>query len=279
MSAIPLQDSQPLFSANRVIRLAAVEPREHTGMKEMFDLIGVPLGQGDRAPGMPLNMRRLQAGETLFFEGAPAASIYVVRTGSFKAFHTAEDGYEQVVGFVHRGNLLGCDALAGECHLVAAVALEEASVFAIALADFFALSESHPAFGRGVMRAVSNAMIDLTQLADMMAAVAAEVRLARFLIHISQQTSTGGQPARHLRLQMTRRDIGSYLGVAHETISRSFTALADLHLVNVEQRTVEILDLAALQQFAQGTRAPAKLHCSSLPGAGKRPRQALCGVA
>ncbi|MDM0117917.1 helix-turn-helix domain-containing protein [Variovorax sp. J22R133] len=93
------------------------------------------------------------------------------------------------------------------------------------------LAQSQPAFDRGVMRAVGTAMLDPTRLAAMMGAVAAEVRLARFLIHLSQRLPVLGHAPGHLRLQMTRRDIGSCLGVAHETISRSFTVLSDLRLV------------------------------------------------
>jgi CRP/FNR family transcriptional regulator len=95
----------------------------------------------------------------------------------------------------------------------------------------------------------------------MMAAVASEVRLARFLVHLSRRSSDHGQPADHLHLRMTRRDIGSYLGVAHETISRSFGALADAALIAVDQRRVEILDFEALRRYGQGTRAPARAEC------------------
>lgn len=245
------------------LRFAGAERSERSVVQEMLELLGVAAAEGQRMPEVHLAVRRLRTGQSLFFEGAAATSIYVVCAGTFKAFHTAEDGYEQVFGFARRGDLLGCDALSGERHRMATVALEDASVYVIALPDFDALAQSLPAFHRGVIRAVSSAMTDLTQLADMMAAVAAEVRLARFLMHLSQRMAACGQSARCLRLLMTRRDIGSYLGVAHETISRSFAALAALHLVKVEQRKVEILDLAALQRFALGTRATAKADFSA----------------
>lgn len=257
MNNVPALDVHSRVPADR-LRLAGVERSERSVVDEMLELLGVVAGEGRRTPEIPLAVRRLQAGQSLFFEGAAATSIYVVRAGTFKAFHTAADGYEQVFGFARRGDLLGCDALSGDRHRMATVALEDASVYVIALPDFYALAQGLPDFYRGVMRAVGSAMTDLTQLADMMAAVAAEVRLARFLVHLSQRMAACGQSARCLRLLMTRRDIGSYLGVAHETISRSFAALAALQLVKVEQRKVEILDLAALRRFAQGTRAPAK---------------------
>ncbi len=197
----------------------------------------------------------------LFLEGGRASSICVVRRGSFKVFRTDEDGYEQVLAFATRGDMLGCDALCGDRHLMAAAALEDASVLSLSLADFFALAQGMPSFHRGAMRVVSNSLVGLTRLSDMMAAVATEVRLARFLVHLSRRSSVHGQPAERLHLQMTRRDIGSYLGVTHETVSRSFGALADAALIAVDQRWVEILDLEALWRYGQGTRAPAKAQC------------------
>jgi CRP/FNR family transcriptional regulator len=261
MNTHPLRESLAGIPRGCGAQPAGIVPEGRTGLHDLIGLIGligVPAANGQQATMQVPAVRRLQAGELLIIEGAPAASIYIARTGTFKVFRTAEDGYEQVFGFLRRGDLLGCDALSGERHQMATVALEDASVFAIAFPDFLALTNSHPAFGRGVMRAVSSAMIELTRLSDMMAPVSAEVRLARFLVHLSQQLSSCGQSATCLRLEMTRRDIGSYLGVAHETISRSFAALADACLVEVEQRKVRILDLDALQRYAQGTRAPVK---------------------
>jgi CRP/FNR family transcriptional regulator len=258
MNILPMHDTPIRSPMNGRMRAAGADPREWTCLHELFELIGVSVGDIEQMPVAQPTVRRLQAGEMLFTEGTPTTSIYVVRTGTFKLFRTAEDGYEQVFGFVRRGDLLGCDALSGDRHLLATVALEDASVLAIALPDFYALAQQLPAFDRGAMRAVSHSMIDLIRLSDMMAAVAAEVRLARFLVHLSQRMSASGQSARCLRLQMTRRDIGSYLGVAHETISRSFAALAEAGLIEVEQRKVEILDLDALQQYAQGARVPAR---------------------
>jgi CRP/FNR family transcriptional regulator, anaerobic regulatory protein len=259
--------------------LAGVDPGGRTSLHDLFGLIGVPVGEGQQLPAALLAVRRVQAGESLIIEGAPATSIYIVRTGTFKVFRTAEDGYEQVFGFGRRGDLLGCDALSGERHQVATVALEDASVFAIAFQDFLALTISYPALGRGVMRAVSKAMIDLTRLSDMMAPVSAEVRLARFLVHLSQQLSSCGQSATCIRLEMTRRDIGSYLGVAHETISRSFAALADAGLVEVEQRKVRIIDFDALQRYAQGTRAPAKPLGRAFPATPRLHAEAAVALA
>lgn len=281
MDILPMRDTpvQSIHSPMRgATRIAGTDRGEWTSLHEVFDLIGVSDVDVQQMPVPLPAVRRLRAGEVVYMEGAPTSSIYVIRTGTVKLFRTAEDGYEQVFGFVRRGDMLACDALSGERHMMSAVALEDASVLSIALSDFYALAQHLPAFDRGVMRAVSHSMIDLIQLSDMMAAVASEVRLARFLVDLSRRMSASAQSARSLRLQMTRRDIGSYLGVAHETISRSFAALAEAGLIEVEQRKVEILDPDGLQHYAQGTRAPVKAEFRA-PQAASRPRRRLALAA
>ena len=89
-----------------------------------------------------------------------------------------------------------------------------------------------------------------------MAAVAAEVRLARFLVQSSARATEAGRSPRRLRLPMSRRDIASYLGVAHETVSRAFGALAHAGLVQVNNRDVDVLDMAGLEACARVTRGP-----------------------
>ena len=156
---------------------------------------------------MVVPLRRLHAGEMLFYEGAQVESIYFVRAGTFKTFRTAEDGYEQVLGFSGRAEVLGFDALCMHHHPNAAVALEDASVYSVQVRDLYTLGQRLPALDRVVHLAASRALARRGELADVMAAVAAEVRLARFLVQLSQRMAACGQspypipsahgPARH----------------------------------------------------------------------------------
>lgn len=224
------------------------------GLAELLQL----LGTGDTArcadAQMPVAVRRRHEGEALFHEGAPAEGIYFVRAGTFKLLRTGEDGYEQVLGFAGRGELLGFDAIGLGHYANEAIALEESSVYVVLLHDYFSVNPRIPELDGAVFRAVSAALQQRGEMADMMAAVAAETRLARFLLQLSRRMAAGGQSARCLHLRMGRRDIASYLGVAHETVSRSFTSLVASGLVSVNNRDVEILDMAELRAFSQGTR-------------------------
>lgn len=231
-----------------------------SSMLDLLALIDAHVDDPVAAASYPAALRRLHTGETLFHEGSPANSIYFVRAGTFKIFATAEDGYEQVLGFALRTELLGFDALCLEHHPTAAVALEESSVYGIPVRDLFALGLRIPALDRQIHRATSVALGHSLDLADVMAAVSAEVRLARFLVQWSRRMAGFGQSPRRFHLRMSRRDIASYLGVAHETVSRSFSTLQNWSLLDVTNRDVEILDLQALNRLARSTRKTLDEH-------------------
>ena len=223
---------------------------------DLLRLLGTDSDVPGAAADLPLVLRQLHAGDALFHEGAHADAVYFVRAGTFKTFCTAEDGYEQVLGFCGRTEVLGFDAICMGSHPTAAVALEDSSVYVLPVRDVFELGRRVPGLDRAIATAVSRALTYRAELAEVMAAVAAEVRLARFLVRLSQRMQACGQSPRRLRLRMSRRDIASHLGVAHETVSRAFHALSDAALVQVSNREVEIVDMHELKVFARATRRP-----------------------
>jgi CRP/FNR family transcriptional regulator, anaerobic regulatory protein len=202
----------------------------------------------------PVALRQVSAGAALFHEGGTAESVGFIQVGSFKLFTTAEDGYQQVIGFAERAEVLGFDALCTGRHPSAAQALEDAWVYNVRVPDLLALCHDVPALGRALHLASSRQLAKRSELADVMAAVATEVRLARFLMHMAGQMESLGRSPRRFVLRMTRRDLASHLGVAHETVSRSFTALTQWGCVRVDVREVEIIDFDRLREFSRCTR-------------------------
>ncbi|QHE86233.1 Crp/Fnr family transcriptional regulator [Hydrogenophaga sp. BPS33] len=216
------------------------------------DTTGIPDTQ--QAAEMAVSLRRVPAGATLIHMGASSDALYFVCSGTFKIFRTDEDGYEQVLAFAGRREVLAFDALCMETHPTAASALEDSTVYVIRKVELHDFSRSVPAFEHELQRAGSRALGRTNELAELMAAVAAEVRLARFLLLLSRRMATNGQSPRRFHLRMGRRDIASILGVAHETVSRSFTALVAARLVHVSDRDVEILDMDGLKAYSRSTR-------------------------
>lgn len=225
-----------------------------TTIADLLRMTGVPVAPSDDAARMPVTLRKVHAGESLVHEGAPAEALFFVCAGTFKVFRTDEDGYEQVLAFALRSEVLGFDALCMETYPVAISALEESTVYVVTRCDIPQLCEALPSFGLMLQRSGSLTLARSRELVDIMAAVASEVRLARFLIQHSRRMADCGQSPHRFLLRMGRREISSLLGVAHETVSRSFTTLSSLGLVRVCIREVEILDMDGLGAFARSTR-------------------------
>lgn len=202
----------------------------------------------------PVALRRLRAGATLVRDGAPLECLYFVREGSLKRERVREDGYLQVLGVAAPGDVIGFAAICTRRHTNAVVALEDCSVYAITLTELDDLRARLPALDRALQRIVSAQLARSADLVDVMSAVAAEVRLARFLLLYAARVSGHGHPPNRFRLSLSRRDIASLLGVAHETVSRSFGELIDWGCLRVSRRDVEILDLDGLADLARNTR-------------------------
>ncbi len=216
-----------------------------------------PTGRGS---DIQLNLRVVRAGQTLVYEGTRADSLFVVRSGTLKVCRIDHDGYEQVLAFAMRGEVLCFEVLCMASHPAAIVALEDSIVFVIPRRQIEALGAASPLFAVALQQAGSLALSRSRELVDILAAVASDVRLARFLLLHSRRMSECGQSPRQFRLRMGRRDIASLLGVAHETVSRGFGALAAMGLLRVEDRDVEILDMARLAAFTRSTRRPVALE-------------------
>jgi CRP/FNR family transcriptional regulator len=229
-------------------------------LSDLFELLGHTRAHLSGFDNVAISTRRVRVGSVLFHEGAQATHIHFVRVGAFKCVQTAEDGYEQVLSFCFKGETLGFDALCNGTHPCSAIALEDSTVLSVPLQDMFDWSQKLPDLNHLLNVAVSRELTRRSDIAGMMAAVGAEVRLARFLLHLGKRMAAFGRSSRHMYLRMTRRDIASHLGVAHETVSRSFTALADWGYIRVLNRDVEVLDPDGLRAYSLITRGLVDPH-------------------
>jgi CRP/FNR family transcriptional regulator len=252
--------------------VGGVEESSRRGLSEVVALLGgIPGDSGDA--GVPVALRRVMQGAALLLEGAESGSLYIVRSGSLKSFRTLEDGYEQVIALAQIGELLGAEALHGGRQPATVVALEDSTVYVLPVRDLPILRRQDSQLDFALERALSRQLVRAAETTAMAAAVASEVRLARFLIWLSGRMSEIGQSPHRLLLRMGRREIASLLCVAHETVSRAFTTLAEQGLLRVDRRDVHLLDLGRLRELARCTRglpqdgAAAKrcLHQAGLP--------------
>lgn len=206
-----------------------------------------------------LMTRRVFTGHALVLEGGHSEALYFVGAGTFKTGQTDTEGYEQVQGFSIKGDVIGLEALHCGCSDCSAIALEDSMVAVVPIADLTRAAQSVPALARLLNRAITRELRERSATQYLMAAASAEVRVVRFLLRMADRQVQLGFSSRHVRLLMSRRDIASFLGVAHETVSRSLTALAHWDCVHVAHREIEIIDLAGMQALQRMTRGTPRM--------------------
>ena len=190
--------------------------------------------------------RRLATGESLYLEGDKFQSIYAVRSGTFKSSLTLADGREQVSGFHLAGELMGLDGLASGKHASTAVALEDTEVCAIPYANLNAAAAQSASLQLTVAKLMSREIVREHSLMMLLGSMNAEERLSAFLLNLSQRLKARGYSPSEFHLRMSRAEIGSYLGMKLETVSRTFSAFQAQGLLEVDKKHIRITDHAGL---------------------------------
>lgn len=192
----------------------------------------------------------IQKGEALFKAGDELKSLYAIRSGTIKSYTITEQGDEQITGFHLAGDLVGFDAIFRQHHPSFAQALETSMVCEIPYEILDELAGKMPKLRQQVLRLMSNQIMGDQEMILLLSKKNAEERLAAFLHRLSVRFSERGFSPREFRLSMTRGDIGNYLGLTVETISRLLGRFQKLELIRVKGKYITILDSAALAQMA-----------------------------
>ena len=209
------------------------------------------LGQLDDLVGARKAVKR---GEALFHAGEPFKAVYAVRTGFFKTCVSSEDGRDQVTGFQMAGELLGLDGISTDHHACDAVALEDSQVCVIPYSQLEELSREFSDLQHQFHKIMSREIVRDHGVMLLLGSMRAEERLAAFLLNLTQRLHARGFSASALVLRMTREEIGSYLGLKLETVSRTFSKFQDEGLLEVKQRDIRILDAEGLRALVNTSR-------------------------
>ena len=206
----------------------------------------MPLGLSDsemvRVDDMVATRRKVLRGDNLFRNGDKFNALYAIRTGFFKTRISAEDGRDQVTGFQMAGEIIGLDGIVSDHHTCDAVALEDAEVCVMPFDRIEELSREITSLQRHVHKIMSREIVRENGVMLLLGSMRAEERLAAFLLNLVQRLHARGFSQSELVLRMTREEIGSYLGLKLETVSRTFSKLVDDGIVEVKQRHVRILN-------------------------------------
>ncbi|MDR3428622.1 MULTISPECIES: fumarate/nitrate reduction transcriptional regulator Fnr [Silvimonas] len=193
--------------------------------------------------------RPIKRGEALYRAGEPFHALYAVRLGFFKTSIVSEDGREQVTGFHMNGELMGMDAISTDHHTCDAVALEDSEVCELPFAEIESMSRRIPNLQRHLYKMMSREIVRDHGVMLLLGNMKAEERIAAFLLNLSQRFALRGYSHSSFHLRMTREEIGSYLGLKLETVSRTLSRFQDNGLIRVQNRLIELKDTEGLKQL------------------------------
>ncbi len=193
--------------------------------------------------------RSVKRGTTLFHSGERFSSLYAIRTGFFKTTVATPDGREQVTGFQMAGEIIGLDGIVNDKHTCDAVALEDAEVCVMPFERLEELSREVNALQHHVHKIMSREIVREHGVMLLLGSMRAEERVAAFLLNLVKRLHARGFSRSELVLRMTREEIGSYLGLKLETVSRTFSKFVDEKIVEVKQRHLKIIDADALSRI------------------------------
>ncbi len=204
----------------------------------------------DRLDNIIQRSKPLRKGEHVYRESEPFTSVFAVRSGSVKAYKITGDGKEQITGFYFPGELLGVDGIAYYRHSVSAKALETAAVCEIPFKRLEELSTTLPSLQRHFFKLMSQEITQDQQLITLLSKNSAEQRIASLLLSISARSARLKLSATSFRLPMSRTDIGNYLGLTVETVSRIFSRLQKAGLLDVENKEIRMLEIDKVRKMA-----------------------------
>ena len=202
------------------------------------------IDQLDKAFG---TRRRIKRQQFLYRAGDLFESIFAIRSGSFKTDIVLEDGRAQVTGFQMIGEILGLDGISNDVHACNAVALEDSEICAIPFARLESLSREIHTLQRHFHKVMSREIVRDHGVMMLLGTMRAEERLAAFLLNLSQRFTARGFSHTEFYLRMTREEIGSYLGLKLETVSRAFSRFQEEGHIAVQQKHVRILNVDGLK--------------------------------
>lgn len=238
---------------NRVVSIESIKVAcKNCGLGALCLPMGLAPADVEKLEKIIKRNRPLHRNDHLFREGDLFQSLYVVKTGTIKTYLPREDGGEQVLGFHLPGEVIGLDAIQDEQHNCSAKVLETSAVCELPFNRLEELSQVIPSLQRQMFRLLSKEIAEESKMLTLLGKKNAEERLASFLVSLSSRLKRRGFSATDFYLSMSRNEIGNYLGLAVETVSRLFTRFQDDNVVRVDRKHIELIDFDRLEAIAKG---------------------------
>lgn len=247
----------------QVIRSSKVASREYiyreqgtvwSTLEDVCHLLQLKTSIKDETLAALFKHRHLKPGEQAYSVGQEFDALYVVNAGFLKTALFDHEGNERVVSFPMKGDLLGTDGIWTDRHSSDVVALSDCDLIIIPFKQLLTLGHACQELEHIVYRVVSRQIVQENINLATLGSLRSDARVACFLVMEAQRHAALGFSRYSFRLRMARREIGSYLGLTLETVSRSLSALHTAGLIYIDQRDIVILQDDKLRSFQQWTR-------------------------
>jgi CRP/FNR family transcriptional regulator len=234
-------------SAVRPDETLPMSGRIWSGLSEICDLLHIQ--SAVTAEDLLFPHIRYKVGQRIYTAGQEFESLFIVRSGFLKSQMCDDFGNEQVLHFPMEGDLLGADGIHTGRHQSEAVALTDCVVIPVRFKKFLSLAKTCPEFEIALCSYISRDLIGKYSMVRLLSGLNAEMKVAYFLISLSQRYADLGYSNKCFNLRMTRQDMGNYLGLSLETVCRMLTGLGALRLISVDQREIVIHDVEGLKSL------------------------------
>ncbi|MDF3035667.1 MAG: cyclic nucleotide-binding protein [Paucimonas sp.] len=218
-----------------------------SSLKELCEVLRIPNPPVVNDEELMFQHVQFKTGQRVHTIGQPFDTLYVVHSGFLKTVLIDEFGNEQVLSFPMKGDLFGVDGIHSKRYASEAVALSNCDLILVPFKKLTALGRAHPELEHAMYSVMSRELVREQAMVSMLGALSAEARVARFLVSLSERFADMGYSSKLFNLRMTRHEIGSYLGLTLETVSRTLSAFNEIGLITVDQRSIGIKDLDALR--------------------------------
>jgi CRP/FNR family transcriptional regulator len=216
-------------------------------LKELCGLLRIPVTSTMTDDHLLFQHVQFKTGQRIHTIGQPFDALYIVHSGFLKTVLIDEYGNEQVMSFPMKGDLFGVDGIQTKRYASETVALSNCDVVVVPFKKFIALGRSHIELEHAMYNVMSRELVREQGRVSMLGTLSAEARVARFLVSLSERFAEMGYSDKLFNLRMTRHEIGSYLGLTLETVSRTLSAFKEFGLIAVHQRSIGICDVEALR--------------------------------
>ncbi len=218
-------------------------------LAEIGEFLHVPATQAMVRENVMFQHIYFKAGQRIHTLGQAFDSLFLVNSGFIKTVLFDEFGNEQVLNFPMKGDVLGIDSIHTGQHISEAIALSDCDIILLPFKAITTLSHTHDQLAHAMFGLMSKELARQQMRLSIHGAASAEARVAKFLLSLSERFFLMGYSKSTFNLRMTRNDIGSYLGLTLETVSRTLSAINELGLISVSQRRICINDAEALKNL------------------------------